>query len=231
MCAAAWASGGPRVDDHRAAGERRLELAAGSSGRDRRHDPAEQPRPGLVHRSHPREVAREASAGRRAAPARRRRSPSAPGAGRGAARSRSSTTTSRRSRSSTATRRRGSGRPCTESSCGSSDVVERAVHRRARTAARCPRRAGRSARPHRPAATRRSAAGTARPARAVSATRVADVLRRVAGRVERLGTGCDPTSNAVAVRSPAVLVARAAAPAPMTCVAPVSAARSRPPET
>ena len=50
--------GRPRVDHERAVAQRRVELVAGER-LDGRHRRAEQPRPGLVHRPHPGEVARD----------------------------------------------------------------------------------------------------------------------------------------------------------------------------
>ena len=140
--------------------------------------------PGLVHRPHPGEVAREGRlageqrAGERVDLHRRR------AAGRGAARSRSSTTRSTRSRSSTASRRRGSGRPSPNprgggARRGASGTSSAAYGRRVLGAEQVGP-------PDRPDQQR---APGQQQERLVGARRVgdgiADVLRRVPGRVER----------------------------------------------
>ena len=152
--------GRPRVDHDGATPQRRLEAVAGQ-WLDLGHPPAEQRRARLVERPHPREVARERRlpgeqrAGERVDVHRRQQRVVSPLEADGRPRRRRDP---RRAQRSGAMGRVDHDRVLV----GEEHVVERAVHRRGERSRVLGARAGRSARPPRRAATRRSGAGTAR---------------------------------------------------------------------
>ena len=206
MWPATWVAPRAGVDDERAPGDGRLERLGRERGR-LGHVRAEQPRAGLVRSGASGRSSAGWPADRPAARARTRRSPSAAGAGCGDARSRSSSAASTRSRSSRASRHHGSGGPPRSPRSGGGRRGASGTSG-ARTGPRAsPEQVGPSDRA-RPAANRHCSSRHRLVGAGRVGDRVADVLGRVPGRVERAEPQ-PPDLERRAVGEAAVLVARA----------------------